>query len=81
MGARGVSPLEFASLNMIGAAVWAGLIATLGYQFGNALEWLLHDIKVIQEGILAGILIVGVAWSSFRRVRSRRKARHPLVRR
>jgi membrane protein DedA with SNARE-associated domain len=57
-----------------GAVVWAALIAGLGYQFGNALDWLLHDVKVIEETVLVGILIAGFAWSLVRLIRSKRKA-------
>jgi membrane protein DedA with SNARE-associated domain len=74
MGARGVSPVRFAALNVTGAVVWAALIAGLGYQFGNALDWLVHDVKLIEEGVMAGILVVGLAWSFVRLLRSRRKA-------
>jgi membrane protein DedA with SNARE-associated domain len=74
MGARGVSPVKFAALNVTGAVVWAALIAGLGYQFGNALDWLLHDVKLIEEAVLAGILVVGLAWSLVRFLRSRRLA-------
>jgi membrane protein DedA with SNARE-associated domain len=66
MGARGVSAPRFAVLNMIGAVLWAGLISGLGYQFGNALEWLLHDIKLFEEAILALLLIAGLVWTFFR---------------
>jgi membrane protein DedA with SNARE-associated domain len=57
-----------------GAIVWAALIAGLGYQFGNALDWLLHDVKLIEEAVLAGILIAGFAWSIVRLIRSKRSA-------
>ncbi len=74
MGARGVSPVKFAALNVIGAIAWAALISGLGYQFGNALDWLLHDVKLIEEAVLAGILIAGSGWSIVRLIRSKRMA-------
>jgi membrane protein DedA with SNARE-associated domain len=74
LGALGVRPLKFAVLNTIGAAAWAVLITGLGYQFGNALEWLLRDLKRIEEGVLVGILVAGIGWSIFRRLRRRRRA-------
>lgn len=74
MGARGVSPLKFAALNVLGAAVWAAVIAGLGYQFGNALEWLLRDIKLIEEAVMVGILIAGFAWLLVRVAESKKRA-------
>ena len=73
LGARGVSPVKFAVLNVTGAIVWAALIAGLGYHFGNALDWLLNDVKLIEEAVLAGILIAGFAWSLVRLIRSKRR--------
>lgn len=66
MGALEVSPFRFTVLNLIGAAIWAVLIAWLGYIFGSALEWLLQDIKRIEESVLVGILLAGALWSLFR---------------
>jgi membrane protein DedA with SNARE-associated domain len=66
MGARHVSPFRFAALNAAGAAVWAVVICGLGYQFGNALAWLLHDLKLFEEAVLAGILFAGLGWTIYR---------------
>jgi membrane protein DedA with SNARE-associated domain len=61
MGISGVSPARFALLNMIGAFVWAIVIALAGYYFGAFLELLLNDIKHIEEAVLIGILLAGCA--------------------
>jgi membrane protein DedA with SNARE-associated domain len=71
LGAMGVPPLKFVALNLLGAAVWAAAIATIGYQFGNALQWLLDDLRSIEEGLLATLLLAGLAWAIYRRVKSR----------
>jgi membrane protein DedA with SNARE-associated domain len=71
MGMAGVPPLRFSLLNMLGAAVWAALVAGLGYQFGGALEWALRDLRRVEEAVLAAILVAGGAWAAFRFWRSR----------
>jgi membrane protein DedA with SNARE-associated domain len=71
MGARHVSPLRFAALNAAGAAVWAVVVSGLGYQFGNALAWLLHDLKLFEGAVLVGILLAGLGWTIFRWSRRR----------
>ncbi len=69
MGALQVPALRFALLNMVGAAVWAVLVAWLGYQFGNLLELVFHDLRHIEEFVLLVLLIAGVAvaWVRYRR--------------
>jgi membrane protein DedA with SNARE-associated domain len=71
MGAGHVSPLRFAALNAAGAAVWAVVVSGLGYQFGNALAWLLHDVKLFEGTVLVGILLAGLGWTIFRGSRRR----------
>lgn len=69
MGALHVSPLRFVMLNLIGAALWAMLIAGLGYHFGTLLETIMHDLKRFEEVILVLILVSGLAWTLFRHFR------------
>lgn len=71
MGALGVSRWRFALLNMLSAAVWAVGISALGYQFGNAVEWLLDDLRVVEEGLLAAVCVAALAWALYRRLRWR----------
>lgn len=71
MGALGVSRWRFALLNMLSAAVWAVGISTLGYQFGNAVQWLLDDLRVVEESLLAAVCVAALAWALYRRVRWR----------
>ena len=73
MGALDVPALKFAVLNLIGAAVWAVLVAWLGYQFGNLLELVLPDIKKAEEFVLLGILIAGLGLGLRRFQKSRKK--------
>lgn len=63
LGTSGVSILRFALFNMLGAAIWAVLVAGAGYYFGVALTAAVADIKRIEAVILIGIPVVGfVVW-------------------
>jgi membrane protein DedA with SNARE-associated domain len=70
IGACEIPPWRFALFNMLGAAVWAPLVAGLGYLFGDALELLPVDLKQFESTVLALIVAVAVAFSLIRRWRS-----------
>ena len=59
IGISGISSSRFALLNMLGAIVWAVIIALAGYYFGALLEVLIQDIKHIEVAVLIGILAAG----------------------
>jgi len=59
IGISGVSSSRFALLNMLGAIVWAVIIALVGYYFGALLEVLIKDLKHIEVSVLIGILVAG----------------------
>jgi membrane protein DedA with SNARE-associated domain len=76
LGMGRVPAWKFVVYNFIGAAIWAPLIAGLGYLFGSALETVLHDLKKVE---LWGLLFLvccgagGFAWHWWRaRARARR---------
>ena len=73
LGALGVSPLRFALLNLLGAALWALLFCLLGYQFGNVLQRLLPRLHALEEAVLITVLIVALAWTLWRRQRARHR--------
>ena len=76
IGTSGVPFLRFALLNMMGAAIWAVLVAGAGYYFGVALTAVVADIKRIEAVILVGIPVAGfVVW-----LWRRRHAASPRVR-
>ena len=54
IGAARISPLRFASLNLIGAAIWSVVVATGGYFFGSAIERALEQLHLIDGWIFAG---------------------------
>ena len=86
-GLRAVGPIaismtgmrwgRFAALNALGAAIWAALVASLGYTLGNALTLLLGDLRRIEEAIFAAVAIVWVAAALVVWARRRRKAEPP----
>lgn len=73
LGSSRVPMLRFAVLNLIGAALWALVIAGVGFAFGATMEALLTDIKKIEEALLILILLVGGGFWLWRR-KGRRKA-------
>lgn len=68
-----ISPLRFAVLNAISAAVWAMAVASLGYVFGKAIETMLGEFKVWENRILAAVAIALVIFVIHRLVRGRLK--------
>lgn len=73
LGSSRVPMLRFAVLNVIGAILWALVIAGVGYAFGATVEALLTDIKKIEEALLVLILLGGGGvWMWRRRGRQKR---------
>jgi membrane protein DedA with SNARE-associated domain len=60
LGMGRVSSLKFIICNFIGAALWAPLIAGIGYLFGEIVESVLHDVKKIEIWLFASIVIAGI---------------------
>ena len=59
IGLSKISFITFFILNIISAAVWAGVIGTLGFYFGRGIEILLDDIKKYEIFIIiAGALVI-----------------------
>lgn len=52
---------EFIVLNATGAIVWAMIVGSGGYLFGNALEIIIGDIKHYELEILAAMIFAGCA--------------------
>jgi membrane protein DedA with SNARE-associated domain len=51
---------QFVLLNAIGAGVWAVVIGTGGYFFGNALDAILGNIKHHELEAFVGVAIIGI---------------------
>lgn len=60
IGASGISPLRFLILNVLGAALWAIVIGTMGYLFGHTLEIILGNIKQYELLIFAVLAGMGL---------------------
>jgi membrane protein DedA with SNARE-associated domain len=74
LGMGRVPAWKFVLYNFIGAAIWAPLIAGVGYFFGSALESMLHDIKRVEIWVFAGLACLGLAFYLVHLVRVRRRA-------
>lgn len=81
IGAAAVSPLRFALFNVLGAALWAPLIAGLGWGFGHAWEHVSQQLPGFEAGLLVlfGLVLLG-SWLLHRgvaRLLGWRRARRP----
>jgi membrane protein DedA with SNARE-associated domain len=71
IGGSGVPAWRLAVFNILGAALWAPLIAGLGYAFGNVLERVLNNVQQAEQAALILIVVVAVGFAVVRRWRSR----------
>ena len=71
IGACGIAPWRLALFDLIGAVLWAFVVASLGYFAGQAVQrWIAHlDLSVVLA-LMAAALLAGTAWNI---VRSRRR--------
>lgn len=78
IGMSAVPPLRFALFNALGAALWATLIAGLGWSFGATVESILGRIRHVEGWLFLGVAAVGAAlWLAgrWRSAHARRRAR------
>jgi membrane protein DedA with SNARE-associated domain len=78
LGALGVPRWKFALFNGAGALLWATLFSLLGWHFGQALQWLLYDLRAAEEGLLVGLFVLALAVSLWWRWRRRRAEQPPI---
>lgn len=78
LGALGVPRWKFALLNLAGALLWATLFSLLGWHFGQAMQWLLDDLRAAEEGLLVGLFVLALAVSLCWRLRRRRAEQPPF---
>ncbi|MEO8605144.1 MAG: DedA family protein [bacterium] len=74
LGMSEVSALKFASLNVIGAAAWAVVVAALGWFVGSAAKQLIGHVERYELRVALGIAAIGVAFWAHRRFTARRAA-------
>lgn len=73
IGMSGVPVWRFVLFNLLGAALWAPLVAGVGYFFGQTLHWLFADLKRYEEWVLLAIVAGVVVHSLLRRLLKRRR--------
>ena len=73
IGASRLSPIRFALINLLGAAVWATLFAMGGYWAGEALQHLLGDLKPYRLPIFIGVVVLAVGVALYRHHRAKVK--------
>lgn len=72
LGMGRVPAWKFVVYNFIGAAIWAPLIAGIGYAFGEILESALGNMKRFELAVFATVLLIGVILFLVHLRRSRR---------
>ncbi|MFC5519961.1 DedA family protein [Polaromonas jejuensis] len=73
IGMSDVSAWRFLLLNLLGAAIWAVLIAGAGYLFGETLQWLVTDLKQYEEIALLLIVVAAVLMGLVHRLYARHR--------
>lgn len=69
VGSSNIAAGRFAILNGVGAVLWAVVIATLGWSFGQAIELLLGDIRHIEGWVALGLAVAAVSVALWHRMR------------
>lgn len=72
LGMGRVPAWKFVVFNFIGAAIWAPLIAGLGYLFGNVIEALLDDLRDVELLAFGALVLIGLASFLVHHIRTRR---------
>jgi len=72
LGMGRVPAWKFVVFNFIGAAIWAPLIAGLGYLFGNVIEALLDDLRDVELLAFGALVLLGLASFLVHHIRTRR---------
>lgn len=65
---------RFALFNFLGACVWVGVVAGVGYAFGSKFDSLLSFFKKADIAIMAGVITISVIL--WKRYKKKRKQRH-----
>ena len=60
LGMGRVPAWKFFLYNLLGAAIWAPLVAGAGYLFGGIVERALEDVKRFEVWLFAAVLAIGV---------------------
>ena len=60
IGASGFDTRRFVLLNMCSTILWAVLVSSAGYFFGNVVEAVLHDFQKYELAVMLAVEVVGV---------------------
>jgi len=71
IGNSGVTPGCFVLFNMLGAALWATLVAGCGYLFGQTLQWLFIDLRHYELRAMLILLLCALILAGARHWRHR----------
>jgi len=73
LGMSEVSHARFAVFNLLGALIWASLIAGAGYVFGQTVEMMLSNAKRYELEAAGVLLAAGIVIWLYRRARMKKK--------
>jgi len=60
LGMSNVKTIRFLIYNVISGMIWAVAVATGGYFFGRAMEYIIGNVQRYEEYIWGGILLIGI---------------------
>lgn len=79
IGMAKVPPRRFIPLNIIAAAIWAPVVAYLGYAFGHAIELFLEEFHQYANYVLGGLIGLAVLVWIVHTIHRSRKSREVVV--
>jgi membrane protein DedA with SNARE-associated domain len=74
LGMGRVPAWKFMVFNFLGAAIWAPVIAGIGYAFGSILKAVLADVQRYEIWLFAGVVAAGIITVVFHHLRSRKES-------
>ena len=77
LGMGRVPAWKFFFYNLLGAAIWAPLVAGAGYLFGGIVESVLEDVKRFEIWLFVAIVAIGLGIWLFHWRRARRQDKTP----
>ena len=74
IGMSRISAFKFQALNFTGAVIWSATIASAGYLFGNAVEYVLGDVQKYEKYLVVVVALAFlVVWWASRRLPARKR--------
>ncbi|MBM3486868.1 MAG: DedA family protein [Alphaproteobacteria bacterium] len=79
IGMAKVPPRRFIPLNIVAAAIWASVVAYLGYAFGHAIELFLEEFHQYANYVLGGLIGIAILVWIVHTIRRSRQSRAVVV--